>query len=489
MRLSVTRNAGGAAAATLLLAAIVVTYTHAVRVNPTTAALTFLLLVLWLAAQWGLGIAIYTSLAAGLCFNYFFLPPINTFSIAETQNWVALAAFLATALIGSNLANRLQAAHAASQRRGAELELLYDFSQRLLAPETSVELLRALPSSLATAFGCAEAAVYLLEGEQLYATALTLQEPLPLLRAASTGPGLRPGPLPLSMLVPLAVGVRRIGAMYLARGAADPMPRPETLEALGSLVALSLERAAAMEKLVHAEASAESERLRATLLDAVTHELRTPLTSIKAAVTALLSQAALLPGQRQEMLTVIDEESDRLNHLIAQAVEMAELDARALRLNRRACSLEGLVAEILQQAQACWPTRTLVQRPAVALGASQDDWDSASVDPPLIGKVLLHLLENAVKYSPAETPIEVSVEGRGRSLQVSVHDRGPGIPASEQERIFDKFYRSPAHRFGIPGTGMGLPIARAIIEEHGGTLTVDSDPQHGSVFRFTVPRS
>ncbi len=469
-----------------LLAAICFVDTHWLRVNPTTVALTFLLLIQWLAAYWGLALAAAASGAAALGFNYFFLPPIGAFTIAETQNWIALAAFLATALIGSNLANRLQAARAASDRRGRELELLYDLGQRLLAPDSTAELLRALPFSIASAFRCACSAVYLVEGAQVHVSGHGPPPPIERLQAAADARGPLAGPVAGSVLVPLAVGVRPVGAIYLACETAEifphaqGLPSAETLEAMSSLVALSLERAAAVEKLVHANAAAESDRLRATLLDAVTHDLRTPLTSIKASVTSLLSQTALRADQREELLTVIDEESDRLNRLIAEAVEMAELDARSVRLDRQADAIVPLFEEVLEGAAPRWPDR------AVRLHAA-DPGCRAHIDRALVAKVLLHLVENAAKYSAAGAPITVSVEPRGKSVLVSVADRGPGIEPAEQRRIFDKFYRNPVQRYRVQGSGMGLPIARAIVEAHGGTLTVESSPGAGSTFRFTLP--
>ena len=483
VRSSVARIVGRWALAAALLFAVVVTYTRFLVVNPTTVALTLLLLIQWLAATGGLSVAVGTSVAAALCFNYYFLPPVGGFTIADTQNWVALAAFLVTALIGSNLADRLQAARTSSERQGGELALLYDLGQRLLVPESPAELLRSLPAAITAAFRGAGAALFLVEGAQLHATPLAAELPLEQLRATALASRATPSVAPGSALVPLAVGVRPIGAIYLEFGAGGTVPTTGTLEAMSSLVALSIERAGAVEKLVHAQAAAESDRLRATLLDAVTHDLRTPLTSIKASVSSLLSQTGLRADQREELLNVIDEESDRLNRLIAQAVEMAQLDAGAVRLDRRAYPLNALIEEVLETARPRWPERTLLFD---SPGAGKTD---ALIDAALVAKVLLHLLENAAKYSPEGTPITVTLKGKGKWLELAIVDQGPGISAGEQQRIFDKFYRTAAHRYRVPGTGMGLPIARAIVEAHGGTLTVESAPGHGSEFRFLLPRA
>jgi two-component system sensor histidine kinase KdpD len=257
------------------------------------------------------------------------------------------------------------------------------------------------------------------------------------------------------------------------------------MEALSGLISMSIERAEALEDSARSEAAKETERLRTALLDSVTHELRTPLTSIKASVSALLSQQALDDPSRKELLTVIDEESDRLNHLIEQAVEMAQLDAHKVHLELKPQPVAALIEAAVEQARIASPAREF----RVSLSSTLPN---AIADAAWIHKVLANLLGNAVKYSPPDQPIFVSASPQGDMLAISVADRGAGIDPLEQGMIFDKFYRGqsyrdPTQRNRVGGTGMGLAICRAIVTAHGGTIGVTSQLGHGSVFTFTLP--
>ncbi len=461
--------------ATILLIAIVALYTRVLHVNPTTVALTLLLYVLLLASHWGLRYAVAISFAAAACFNFFFLPPLNTFTIAETQNWIALLAFLATALIGSNLSNRIKREAAASDSRRRELELLYDFGQRLLSTESTGDLLKLIPQNIVAAFRTRAAALHLAAGDRIY-----LSDPKEVhvstnqLRNAVYAGTAYETIAPQTALLSLSVGVRPIGSIAVEGN----LPTQETLEAMSGLVAIAIESANAIEKLARADAAHESERLRSALLDAVTHDLRTPLTSIKASVTSLLSQSSLSPDHRTELLTVIDEESDRLNHLIAQATEMSRLDAHAIHLELAPHPIVTCIDTALKQVPL--GSRRLEIRLA-------DRLPDVMVDLELIVKVLVHLIENAAKYSPVTEPIFITAEPEAAYLSVSIADRGEGIDPMEQLMIFDKFYRGQSQRYRVHGTGMGLAISKAIIEAHNGTISVTSQPGHGSVFTITLP--
>jgi two-component system sensor histidine kinase KdpD len=283
-------------------------------------------------------------------------------------------------------------------------------------------------------------------------------------------PLFRPAPEGQPTAIPLHIGVRPSGSLLIE---AATISR-ETMEALSGLVSMSIERAQALENSARSEAAQEGERLRTALLDSVTHELRTPLTSIKASVTSLLSQPALDDASRSELLTVIDEESDRLNHLIEQAVEMAQLDANKVQLELRPQPIAPIIHEAVEQIQA-----QLQQEPRaahqhrdirIALSATLPE---VLADAAWIHKVLANLIGNAIKYSPADQPIFVSADRQGSMLAVSVADRGAGIDPQEQEMIF--------------GTGMGLAISRAIVNAHHGAITLTSQVGHGSVFTFTLP--
>ena len=481
------------------LAGIVALYRHFSGVNETTVALTLLLLVLVFAGSWGLRYAIGASLAATVLFNYYFLPPVGTLTINDTQNWVALFAFLGTAIYASHLASRIrEESHEADTRR-LESEMLYRLGRQLLQPENVAQLLNFIPSSVANAFNSPAVTLYLADGDRIY-----LSDPK---RISSPKIAWNPGDTPgttgiertraeivhdlreamlhpvttstadgFPAVIPLRVGVRPSGAVLLE---ATTLSR-ETMEGLSGLVSMSIERAEALEDSARSKAAKETERLRTALLDSVTHELRTPLTSIKASITSLLTQQALDAPARKDLLSVIDEESDRLNHLIEQAVEMAQLDAHKVQLDLKPQSIAGLIYVAVEQSRSSQPSRDF----RVSLSSFLPN---VLADKAWIEKVLANLLSNAIKYSPPDQSIFVSADPQKDMLAISVADRGTGIDPLEQGMIFDKFYRGPSQRNQVSGTGMGLAICRAIVNAHGGTIGITSQLGHGSVFTFTLP--
>lgn len=461
----------------LLLVLIVLVYSRLLHVNPTTVALTFLLAVLSIAAAWGLRYALPMSLAAALCFNFFFLPPIGTFAIAEAQNWVALLAFLATSVIASNLSERARRETAEAQSRRQDVERLYVFSQQLLVSDNVVELLKFVPRYIAETFGARHAALLIAGKDQIYRSDPERQEITgEELRRCATQGDMQVNPERKVAVVPVRLGMRISGSY----GLAGELASRETLDAIGSLIATALERAQAVDDLAHTEASRESERLRSALLDSVTHEFRTPLTSIKASVSTLRSEAQLTKPQIEDLLAVIDEESDRLNRLVGEAVEMAQLDAQAVKLDLQPHSMREAIESALQESRQALQQHKIEirlpgQLPAVRMDLS---W---------IRKVLQHLLENAAKYSAAGSPIFISSEVREGRVVTSVADRGSGIDDLERSMIFDKFYRGQGQRYRIQGTGMGLAIVKAIVQAHGGQIEVTSQLGQGSAFSFDLP--
>ncbi len=446
------------------------------HLNATTVALMFLLGVLGISASWGLRQAVFMSVIATLAFNYFFLPPIGTFTISDPQNWVALFAFLVTAVTASELSERARrGAHAAIERR-QELERLYAFSQLLLSSDNPAELLNLIPRYIVESFGIRSAAISLYSRSDVY-------------RSGPTIDGLESRDLQLICLrgepridavhqlafMPLHMGTRVVGCMGVAGSALSR----QTLEAIGSLVAISVERAGAVEKLSRAEAARESEQLRSVLLDSVTHEFRSPLTAIKASVTSLLGSSNHSPEETQELLTIINEESDRLNRLIGEAAEMAQLDANKVEFRFESAPISGPVEEALIELK-----QLLVQHPVeVRIPA---DLPNAHMDSAHIKEVLVHLIENAAKYSPAGAPIRITAEAKDQTITINIADRGPGIDDFEQSLVFEKFYRGRNQRVQVHGTGMGLAICKAIVEAHGGRLGVTSQLGHGSVFYFSL---
>jgi len=429
------------------------------------------------SAFWGLQYSVFLAILATLAFNYYFLPPYGTFTIADPQNWIALVAFLVTALIASQLSEKARRQALAANQRRKEIERLYGFSQQLLTTENLPELLNLLPRFVVEGFGVGAAALFVPGRQDIYRSDPNTQDlDADRLRSvAARGEPTMDSDHELCF-APLRLGMKSAGAI----GISGATPSRETLEALGTLIAIAIERTGAVEKLSKAEASRESEKLRSAILDSVTHEFRTPLTSIKASVTTMLSDANLEPGQRQELLTVIDEEADRLNHLVGEATEMAQLDANQVELHREPHGVREAIDRAMEEA-----IQRLTEHPVEI--RVPDNLPLLSIDLDRITSVLVQLLENAAKYSPAASPIRVTAEQNNGTVTVSVADRGPGIDDFEQALIFDKFYRGKNERYRVQGTGLGLAIAKAVVEAHGGTIGVTSQLGHGSVFHFTVP--
>jgi two-component system sensor histidine kinase KdpD len=478
VRITARRRILQFAIATAIDLLIVLVYFKLLHVNQTTVGFTFLLGILAVSAVWGLSCAIYMSLISTLAYNYFFLPPILEFTISDPQNWVALFTFLVTAVLASQLSERARRQALEANQRRSEVDRLYAFSQQLLVTEDVRELLNVIPRYIVESFSVAGCALFLEGKPDAYYSGLEAQSALPA-EQLKTVAG-RGEPVVdhehLICYMPLHMGVRSVGSLGL-RGS---IPSRETLEALGSLIATAIERAATMEKLNKAEGARESERLRSVLLDAVTHEFRTPLTSIKASAETLLSGVEIDPAQRSELLNVINEESDRLNRLIGEATEVAQLDARTVELHIRPYHVREAVdtaIEISKPALSRHPLEVYIP----------DNLPTVPMDVDRIAEVLQQLLDNAAKYSPPGTPIRITAELREPVLVVSVADHGAGVEDMEQAMIFERFYRGRNQRVSIQGTGMGLAIVKAIVELHGGTVGVTSQLGRGSVFNFTLP--
>ena len=455
---------------------VVLVYRRILHVNQTTVALTFLVMVQVTAFRWGLVYSVCLSLGCTLLYNYFFLPPIGSFTIADPQNWIALLAFLASAIFISKLSENERRQTALSEGRRSELERLYEFSNQLLMEENLHDVARNAPRVVASIFGFDAVTLYLTENDSAYSSdprrAFVSVEELRAIARLPDAPRSRTAGV---CIVPLLLGMRASGSIAMTKAAySDGL-----YDAIGGLLAIALERAAALDRFSRIEAAREGERLRSALLDSVTHELRTPLTAIRAAATSLLSQPSLGESQRREMFAIVDEESARLDRLIGQAVEMAQLDTDGIEVRPRPQHLQEVIDMALDDCHALLRGRPVtVELPP--------DLPAVPLDRELIRRVLRHLLENAARYSPAGSPVQIGAAIETDRLLVSIIDHGQGIDDAEQAYIFDKFYRGSRQRL-LHGTGMGLAIAKAILRAHSGGIEVSSHRDQGATFTFWVP--
>jgi two-component system sensor histidine kinase KdpD len=458
-------------------AALAVVLFRLVRVNETTVALAFLMLVLWTASRWRLMYSVYLSLLCTALYNFFFLPPVGHLTIEDPRNWVALASFLCCSVLVSHLSNQEHRHSEALEQRRREVERLYEFGQQLLLQEDWTALARATPSMIASVFGLQAVALYLCEQDASWASDPDNRLPPGLdLRLAATQPDTAltaPGDI---HIVPLSLGMRSLGALVMTHAAYAP----GIYESIGNLLAIALERAAALERTSRLEASRQSERLRSALLDSITHDLRTPLTAIRAAATTLVSDPRLPDAERAELTTVVEEESARLDRLIGQAVEMAQLDADAVHIRAQPQDVRELLETTLDEMRSRLRGRPVeIELPP--------DLPRVPMDRELISRVLRHLIENSLAYSPLLSRITVTAARDEQRLIVTVADQGPGIEAAEQPFIFVKFFRGRQQRSSARGTGMGLAISKAIVEAHKGGIAAANQPTGGAALTFWLP--
>jgi two-component system sensor histidine kinase KdpD len=452
-------------------------FRHETSFAVTTVVLTYLLSILVASAFWGLGISVFMSIVATLTLDYFFFPPVGRFTISDPQDWASLFAFLVTAVIGSNLSARAQRQAEEANRRRTEVEQLYQFSRHLLKARDSHELLDQIPKEILESFHASGGALYVPDKGEVYRSGIEASE-LDVIRLKAAA--LREKPeIDRSQGVyfaPLRLGSWMIGSFAIFGLNASN----QTLEAIGTLIASAIDRAQAIELLGKAEAVRESERLKSVLLDAITHDFKTPLTSIKGAATGLLEDLDFNKKQRRELLQIIDEECDRINRLIGETAEMARLEAGDVTLEFAPHAVGELISAALEDCksvQSARPVQVKVTNPQSRVYA----------DSTWARKVFAHIIRNADLYSSPGEPIKIETDENNGFVAFHVTDKGPGIEERELHQIFDRFYRGSGQRHRIPGTGMGLSIAKAIVEAHGGTIEVSSKQGQGSVFTFYLP--
>lgn len=467
----------GAAVSLVAVAFITLFYSRVLHVNQTTVALSFLLAILAVSAVWGMVVSAFMSVVATVAFNYFFLPPIGTLTIADPQNWVALFAFLVTSITGSQFSTRIRKEALEAHQRRREVERLYRFSRQLLGEGNVIQLMNAIPDYIVESFEAGAAELFLPLKDKFYRSGFGVSHlDEEKMKAAFLHDELNLDSEHAEYFIPVRMGVRPIASLGIS-GA--PLSK-QSLEAVGSMVAIAIERARAVEELGQTEAERQGERLKSALLDSITHDFRTPLTSMKAAVTGLLASGNSNPPQSRELLTIINEECDRLNHLVEEAGEMAKLEAGEVTLDLAPTPIEEIIDAAIAHCKSALGGRQISVRVSDGLPPVRADLERAK-------EALVQLIDNANLYSQKDKPITITAELTGDTVTTSVADRGPGIDDFEQTMIFDKFYRGKDQRYLVRGTGMGLPIAKAIIAAQQGSISVTSQLGHGSVFSFTLP--
>jgi two-component system sensor histidine kinase KdpD len=458
-----------------LISGIAFLYTRLIHVNSVTVALSFLLAVLGIATRWGLTEALAASVWGMLCFNYFFLPPIGTLTIADPQNWIALFAFVVTAVITSHLSASAKKQALESAHRQHEMERLYTLSRNLLLVDGREPLAQQIANQVAKVFDLPAFGFFDRSTDRIHRAG---PHDVPIedtkLRDAALQGTVFHDSASHTTVMPISLGGPPIGSLAFQGTAVSET----ALHAIANLTAITLERAHAQQVATRAEAARQGEELKSIMLDALAHEFKTPLTPIKAAVTSMLSDGCMSPTH-QELLHIVDEETDRLNSMLTEAIQMSRIEAGQLQLHQSPYSMGELIqAQIDKLAEDLEGREVKVEVPT--------SLPRVRVDPEFIGIVLGQFLNNAVHYTPPGGPLTISAHVEGDEVVVSIQDQGPGIPEPELHQIFEKFYRGKEHRERIPGTGMGLTIAREIVRAHQGRIWVESQPGKGSRFSFSV---
>lgn len=445
--------------------------------NSTAAGMAFLVLVVWASTQAGIWLALYIAILCALSFDYFFLLPYRTLWLAGAQEWVAMLSFFICCLIVGRVAERARRQTFAAEQRREDVERLYELSQEMMLYEDAGQMIRELPRVLERVFELEGVLLYVRDQDQFYSSAADLPMSAHAnLRALALGinPTLH---MPAGFTaLPLTLGMHPVGALGWQP---DRLSR-EVSTAFSAQVAIALTRALALEASARMEAARESERLRTALIDSLTHELRTPLTSIRAAATTLLQGDGLDDAGRLDLAALIDEEASRLDALIGEAVQMAEIDAHVVHVHSEPMHTRTLLDQALAESAAALAHHRVI---LAVEGSDEPAW----FDPHLLSRVLRHLLENAARYTPSGSRIVLRSRRTADRLEFSVEDNGPGIDSVDLPLIFEKFYRGKKGSVIGKGTGMGLAITRAILAAHGGGIAVSSVPEQGTTFRFWIP--
>jgi two-component system, OmpR family, sensor histidine kinase KdpD len=461
----------------IAVGAITMVFNRVIPVNATTVGFIYLVMILVVATAWGFIESLVASVAAMLSLNYFFLPPVGQFTIADPQNWVALFAFLATSLVASRLSTITKRQAEEAIHREQDIEKLYSFSRAILLIDSAQSAPAQLARQVSQVFDSPSVAIYDAQQDQIFwggpVEKPALQEALKTVALRGTRAWDEPT---RHNILPVNLGGKSIGSLAIGESTISEA----ALESLANLVAIGLERARSAEAASRAEVSRQSEELKSTLLDAIAHEFKTPLTSIKAAASGLRAHPSASQAESAELLSVVEEESDRLSRLVTEAIQMARIEAGNVRLQLGPVRLEHIAERAVQDLG----DRTSDREVHVSIPPGTPE---ALADGQLLGLVVRHLLDNALKYSPPGTPIELTAETKGDRVVVKVSDHGPGVAEKDRNRVFDKFFRARHHKDKMPGSGMGLAIAREVVQAHKGDIWVEARPGGGAVFSVSLP--
>jgi two-component system sensor histidine kinase KdpD len=457
--------------------------------------LVFLTAIVGLAVRYGLWPSMAASVAASLCYNFFFLPPVYTFTITDPTNIAAFLLFAIVAVVVSNIAGRGRTQTVAARERVHSVESLYAFSRKLASAGTLDDVLWAtayqiasmlrvrvvllLPNNGSIALKAGYPPEDTLDEADLAAAKWAWERNRPAGRDSDTLPGAK------WLFLPMRTSRGVIGILGISRdepGALLHAEQRRLLDAISDQGALAIERVHLVEDIDRVKRSAETDRLRSALLTSISHDLKTPLAAVLGAAGALRDlPRSLDDAAKADLLATVIDESERLNRFIANLLDMTKLEAGAVVPNTAPHDVGEIVGSALQRASKILAGH----RVELEIGS---DLPMVLVDAVLFEQVLFNLLDNAAKYAPAGTSVRIQGWREKDGVKLQVLDQGDGIPAADTERVFDKFYRARKSDQVRAGTGLGLAISRGFVEAMGGSITAANRTDgQGAVFTVTLP--
>jgi two-component system, OmpR family, sensor histidine kinase KdpD len=459
---------------------------------PENIIMFFLLCITVSAVFGGLGPSILVSILSVLSYDFFFVPPHFTFAVADTQYIFTFIALLFVAFIISYLTSRVREQTEAARHSEQEMAALAMLGRDLAISSDLDSYARAIVSRIKETLGISASLLLPdpedssklkniksdgeggISDDEMQAAKLSFKN------RRITGFETRTFPELKSLFMPLFTPRGSIGVLMLHPGFKKPdRGDKQLLAAYSDLAARAIEGIQLAEALHNAQILKATEKLQTALLNAISHDLRTPLVSVIGVLSSLQEEIDLDSADKKNLIEVAREEADRLNHLIANLLDESRIEAGAVRLNLQLSEMEDLVGAALEQLGSRAATRQIMIN-------MPQDLPFISVDFGLVVETLVNVIDNALKYSPADAPVNINAAQKGDFIEIEVADRGTGIRTQDLPHVFDRFYRIQ-HPSMVSGTGLGLSISKGIIEAHGGSISAENRPGGGTIIRFSLP--
>jgi two-component system sensor histidine kinase KdpD len=460
-----------------ILAALLITWVaYRFHFNLSSATSIHLFLITAIALRWGFLEASIVSLLSVACLDYFFTQPLFKFYMTDTHDWVALVTFESVALLVSRLSNQVSRHAREAEMHRSQLQKLYELSQNVLLLDQQKPVDQQLTNLIQDTLQAKGVALWNAYDLHLCTSGICEVTDDEVRSTYSTERNEDDSLIATSRRV-LRSGTRSIGSLVICGHPLDDA----SINATASLTAVAIERARSFSAESSAEAARQSEQLRSAVLDGLAHAFKTPLTTIRSSSSGLLEMNTL-SGAEKRLVALIDQQADHLNDLTTRLLRTARIDRADLKLKREQIDLTQLIRDTIKEASQERGANTVnlqsrVQRSTV--------W----ADKQLLKMALFQMLDNAAKYGGPDSSITIDVQEEQAETLISIRNEGSFIPPEEREKIFKRFYRSPGSDRRASGTGIGLSVVKHVIEAHQGRTWVNSDPNTGTTFFLTLPRT